>query len=114
MRKYTAAPKDIADALRASIPVSDAAALGDDWKKLPVGQSTRPKTGKRAVPGLARRVSLSKKKAVHSRSPKVKTDSIEFNFGGVRMKVQGTPSASYAKDLAKAIKDYIKKHPVKA
>lgn len=112
MRKYTAAPKEIADAIRDSVPVSEAAALGDEWKKLPKGPGTRAKAGKRISPRLARRVAISKKKAVHS--PKNKIGSIEVNFGGVRMKVQGTPSASYAKGLAKAIKDYIRKHPVKA
>jgi hypothetical protein len=40
--------------------------------------------------------------------------SVELNFGGVRIKLQGTPSASYAKGVAKAVKDYIKAHPVKA
>jgi len=85
MRKYTSAPKAIADALKESVPVSEAAAFGDDWKKLPTGTGTRIKAGKRIL---------------------------EVSFGGVRLKLQGTPSESYAKGLAKVVKDYIKAHPL--
>lgn len=45
---------------------------------------------------------------------RIKSDTVEVSFGGVRFKAQGTPSASYGKGLAKAVKDYIKAHPVKS
>jgi hypothetical protein len=114
MRKYTDAPKDIADAIKNAIPVSKEVALGDGWKKLPVGRGARAKGSKKIVSSLARHVAMAKKKAVRRSAAKIKMVSLEVKFGGVHLKVQGTPSASYAKGLAKAMKDYIKAHPVKA
>jgi hypothetical protein len=114
MRKYTSAPKSIADAIRDSIPVSEAEALGDDWKKLPSGQGNRSKAGKRVSTNHVHRAAQSKKNAARSLSPKKKPESLEVLIGDVRLTVPGTPSASYAKGLAKAVKDYIKAHPVKA
>jgi hypothetical protein len=114
MRKYTAAPKEIADAFRDSVPATEAEALGNDWKKLPSGQGTRIKAGKRLSTSLVRRAAMTKKKASAEATIKIKGGSVEVNFGGVRFKVQGTPSESYAKGLAKAVKDYIKAHPVRA
>lgn len=114
MRKYTDAPKDIADAIKNAIPVSKEDALGDGWKNLPIGRGGPAKVSKKVVSSLARHIAMSNKKVVRRSAAKMKMVSIEVNFGGVHLKVQGTPSASYAKGLAKAMKDYIKAHPVKA
>jgi hypothetical protein len=123
MRKYTAAPKDLADALRDSIPVSEADALGEGWKKLPVSAGTRLKAGKKISARAAAAMPLSTKKVatgadIRAKSAageiRIKSDTVEVSFGGVRFKAHGTPSASYGKALAKAVKDYIKAHPVKS
>jgi hypothetical protein len=123
MRKYTATPKDIADALRNSVPVSDDAALGEDWKKLPISTGTRSKVEKKVSARSAAGLHLSTKKMAAGSDIRMKTamgeiriksDTVEVSFGGVRFKAQGTPSESYGKGLAKVVKDYIKAHPVKS
>jgi hypothetical protein len=124
MRKYSTAPKDVAEALRESVPVSKAAALGADWKKLPLTTGSRSKTAKKGSNPSAKAMNYSSKKSITDTSIKkksatgaeirIKTDTVEVTFGGVRFKAQGTRSASYGKGLAKVVKDYIKAHPVKA
>jgi hypothetical protein len=123
MRKYTAAPKDLADALRDSVPVSEAAALGEDWKKLPISTGTHSKAGKKISGRTAPGVHLSTKKTAtgadirHKTTTgeiRIKPDMVEVTFGGVRFKAQGTPNVTYGKGLAKVVKDYIKAHPVKS
>src|SRR4051812_36295097 len=108
MRKLTDAPKDVADIIKRGILVSKEEAFGNDWKKLPVGSGTRAKATKR-IPNRHVRVATSKKKTVRASTLKINKGSVEVSFAnGVRLKVQGTPSESYAKGLAKAVKDYIK------
>ena len=48
MKKYSPAPKDVADAIKDAIPVSEKEALGEGWKKLPAGPSSRSK-GRKCV-----------------------------------------------------------------
>jgi hypothetical protein len=123
MRKYTAAPKDVSDALKDSTPVPDAVALGEDWKEHPVSAGTRVKPGRKIPAHAATTRPLSTKKVanggnIRTKSAageiRIKPDAVEVSFGGVRFKAQGTPSASYGKALAKAVKDYIKAHPIKS
>ena len=41
MKKYSPTPKDIADAIKHSIPVSARDALGEGWKNLPTGSGSQ-------------------------------------------------------------------------
>jgi hypothetical protein len=110
MRKYTSAPKDVADALRDSVSVSEAAALGEEWKNLSTSRGTRNKPKKKISARSAAATHISTKKIAtdadiqHKTSTseiRIKTDTVEVTFGGVRFKAQGTPSASYGKGLAR-------------
>jgi hypothetical protein len=118
MRKYTAAPKSIADALRNAVPVSDEAALGDDWKKLPYRTSSRAKVGKRVSAKLAAQIAshiaVSRKKVYLNPVRKGKSGFVHHvQIGELHLEIPGTVSKAYTEDLVSIVKDYVQKHPVK-
>jgi hypothetical protein len=114
MRKYSAAPKAIADALKDSVPVSEEAALGIDWKKLPSGTGSRAKVGKRVSTKLASQILVSRKKVYLNPVRKGKSGFVHHvQIGDFHLRIPGTVSKAYTEDLVNIVKDYVEKHPVK-
>jgi hypothetical protein len=114
MKKYTAAPKEIADALRDAVPVSEELALGADWKKLPSGTGARAKSSKRIAAKLASPILVSRKKVYLTPLKKGKAGFVHHvQIGDFHLRIPGTVSKAYTEDLVNVVKDYVKKHPIK-
>ena len=109
MNKYSPAPKEIAEAIRKSVPVSAEDALGDGWKNLPVGRTGSASKrirgfGLVAVSGKGKTgVSFTISKAVR-----------HLKIGGMRIEIPVTANDEFTSKLAHLLKDFLKNNSVKA
>jgi hypothetical protein len=115
MRKYTDAPKDIADVIKNGPIVSKEVAFGDDWKKLPYGPASQSQARKKRPSLLSKKLTISAQTVYQNPVRKGKVDFFQrVKIGDVCLEVPGTAGEAYTKALIDHLKSYLKAHPVKS
>lgn len=110
MKKYSPAPKDIADAIKDALPVSEKEALGEDWKKLPPAKGRKSLSSRRG-----RSISVSTETVFHNPTRKGKANSFRrVKVGDFRLEVPESAGIAYTDALIDLLKNFIKRHPLKA
>ncbi len=100
MKKYSNAPKEIADEIRDSVPVSEEEAIGEDWKKLPYGPDPRSSRRKRSPASPKGRVA----------APKGAFRRVKV--GRLQLEVPASTGEAYTLELVRYLKSFIKNHPI--
>jgi hypothetical protein len=114
MKKYSPTPKDIADAIKHSIPVSARDALGEGWKNLPTGSGSQSKVGKSLSSRRKKSISVSTETVFQSSKRKGMSNSFRrVRVGAFRLELPESAGDSYTDALITLLKSFIKSHPIK-